>query len=271
MEDRIVETMRELGFTATQARVYLGLLKQQPATGYELARRAEVPRSAIYNVLGQLEGLGLVNAVQERPAKYAALPPERLLDLLQSRFSGRLEALKDRLDGLQPAPTSPSIWTVQGYHALLEQARTLVDGSAQRVVASLWGREARQLSSALRRAAQRGVELVLFSFTPLPRLPGQSFSYGIPERELERYWPHKLIMAVDGQRLLVGSAEESDENRAVVTEEAPLVEMALNNLVLDLTLYGERVGAATDEAVRSLTSHLAPIEELVAAAVANGS
>jgi len=267
MEDRVVDTMRELGFTATQAKVYVSLLKQQPATGYELARSAAVPRSAIYNVLGQLEGLGLINAVQTRPAKYEALPPERLHELLQSRFVGRLEQLKGALDRLETRAETPSIWTVQGYDALIEQARALIAKSERSVVASLWGREAKLLSSALRRAAGDRIDVVLFSFTPLPRLPGERFSYGIPEAELARYWPHKLILISDLSRLLVGRAEEGEENRAVVTEEAPLVETALSNLVLDLTLYGQRAGVATDDVIKRLTSHLAPIDELVSAAL----
>ena len=43
-----------------------------------------------------------------------------------------------------------------------------------------------------------------------------------------------------------------------------LVEMARSNLVLDMTLFGERSGTDTSEVVSNLTAHLAPIEELVA-------
>jgi len=267
MEARVVDTMRSLGFTATQAKIYVSLLKRQPATGYELARAAEVPRSAIYNVLGQLEGLGLVNAVQERPTKYQALPPQRLFDLLQTRFSSSLDDLRGPLERLAATAPAPSIWTVQGYSGLLDHARGVVNQASESLVASLWGREAKQLQAALRRAAERGVEVSLFSFTPLPKLPAHCYSYDIPEAELERYWPHKLVLIADRTRLLLGSAEEGDDNRAVATEEPALVEMAISNLVLDLTLYGQRAGVDTTGVVSGLTSHLAPIDQLAAAAI----
>ena len=35
LEERIVGAMRQLGFTASDARIYLALLKRHPATGYE--------------------------------------------------------------------------------------------------------------------------------------------------------------------------------------------------------------------------------------------
>ena len=70
--------MKSLGFTATDAKAYLALVKNSPATGYELATRSGVPRSAIYGVLKRLEALGLVNPIQDKPVRYVPLAPERL-------------------------------------------------------------------------------------------------------------------------------------------------------------------------------------------------
>ncbi|MCA9614150.1 MAG: helix-turn-helix domain-containing protein, partial [Myxococcales bacterium] len=78
IEDKVVEAMRALGFNATDAKTYLALLKEHPATGYELATRSGVPRSAIYNVLKRLQSLGLINIVADKPARYVPLPPEKL-------------------------------------------------------------------------------------------------------------------------------------------------------------------------------------------------
>jgi hypothetical protein len=66
---------------------------------------------------------------------------------------------------------------------------------------------------------------------------------------------------------LIGGAEETEENRIVVTEEMALVEMALSNLVLDITLFGQRHNIDTAEVVSHLTVHLAPVEELVTASL----
>ena len=261
VEERVVAAMKQLGFNATDARAYLALLKQHPATGYELATRSGVPRSAVYNVLKRLQALGLINAVQEKPARYVPLPPDRLYALLETRFSRSLEQLRDELASLEEPPAEAVTWTAIGYDAMLEQAEQMITAASARVVASLWGREAEALERPLRAAVERGLEVTLFSFTPLPDI-GRTVSYGIDPDALAEHWEHRVVLLAD-RRLLVGRAEQSEDNRAVVTDEPSLVEMAVSNLVLDLTLYGEKRDEDVSAIVTSLTEWLAPVEQLL--------
>ena len=90
MERKVLSAMTELGFTKSESKVYTALLKKQPATGYELAASSGVPRSAIYNILKKLESGGLINAIQDKPARYVPLPPEHLCELLKGRFDTTL-------------------------------------------------------------------------------------------------------------------------------------------------------------------------------------
>ena len=267
VEERVVTAMNELGFTVTDAKAYVALLKNHPATGYELAARSGVPRSAVYNVLKRLEGIGLVAAVQDKPAKYRPLPPQHLLEQVSSRVNRTLQDLKDSLENLAAPTTEAATLTIQGYGAMVEQAMTLITASKTSVYASLWGREAERLAAPLRRVVAAGTEVVLFSFNPLPVDTGRHYSYGIAEHQLEKYWSHKIIMIADNTRALIGGAEETDDNRVVVTEEMALVEMALSNLVLDITLFGQRHHVDTADVVSRLTIHLAPVEELVNASL----
>ncbi len=92
---------------------------------------------------------------------------------------------------------------------------------------------------------------------------GRHFIYGIPEEELARYWRNKIILLCDHRDALVGGAEDKPENRAVVTSERSLLEMAASNLVLDITLYGERAGVDTHDVVTGLQMNPAPIDELI--------
>jgi HTH-type transcriptional regulator, sugar sensing transcriptional regulator len=264
LEERIVGAMRQLGFTASDARLYLALLKRHPATGYELAASSGVPRSAIYNVLNRLESRGLVNAVQRKPARYLPLEPERLFEQLEAKFQSGLEELRTGIAGLSRPSTQSRTWTVTGYVAMLEQARTLIASCRETVHLSLWRREAEALAEPLRRAATAGREILVFSFTALPELPGRALSYGIAESELERHWPHRIVLLVDRRKALVGGAGDSEDEQTLVSEDPALVEVAVSNLVLDITLYGRRFGADTSALVGGLTTRLAPIEELLA-------
>jgi sugar-specific transcriptional regulator TrmB len=262
--DRIVQALAEHGFTASDAKAYVALLKSHPATGYELASRSGVPRSAIYNVLRRLESQGLVNAIEGKPTRYVPLSADRLLEVLRARFNRNVETLKSSLADLKAEPSVARTWTVQGYDRILEQAESLVAGAQRSIYASLWRREADALTKALLSARESEVDIVLFSFNSLDSRVGKVLSYGIAEQELERYWEHKIILVVDETRALVGSAESEGRARAVVTEEPSLVEMAVSNLVLDVTLLGQRTGQPTEVVVTRLTRMLAPVEELLA-------
>jgi DNA-binding transcriptional ArsR family regulator len=265
MRERVISAMKELGFTATDAKAYLCLVERSPATGYEVAARSDVPRSAIYGVLRRLESLGLVNAIDEDPARWVPLAPARLVELLEARSARRLAELGSALERMRPAAPDAVTWTLHGYEPLIARTERLVAQAERSVYASLWAREAERLAPALAGAKARGVDVILFSFNPLPAALGAGLSYGISESDLEAYWPHKLIVVVDATRCLVGGAEPSPGNRAIVTDEPALVEMAISNLVLDITLLGQRRGIDTEAVVSQLTRLLAPIERLATA------
>ena len=263
IEERIVDAMKQMGFTTSDARIYLALLKRHPATGYELATSSGVPRSAIYNVLNRLQSRGLVNAVKGKPIRYLPLEPERLFALMESRFRKNLEDLRGAIATLSSGAPENRTWSLAGYRAMLDQARSLIAGSQHSIHLSLWRREADALAETLRRAKTAGREVVMFSFNPIPGDLGRVFSYGIPELELERHWPHKIILVADRRQVLVGSAQNSEENHALVSEEPALVEMAISNLVLDITLFGQRFGVDTADVVRGLTTYFAPVEAMM--------
>ena len=262
VDDRTHELLREVGLTTNEARAYLALLRSNPGTGYEVAASSDVPRSAIYTVLRSLETRGLVNLLPGQPARYVPLDPRRFVELQRGRQARTLDELQVGLAAVASAPADAPTWTLRGYGPVLDQARALVDGALRTVYASLWRREADGLAEPLRRAAARGVRIVLFSFTGLPDV-GTALSYGIDEAELERYWTHGLILVADGARALVGGAERTEANRAVVTEDEALLGVARSNLVLDITLYGQRTGRDVAGHVLGLAGHLAPVEELL--------
>lgn len=262
MDDRLLDLLRDAGFTTNEARAYLALLRASPATGYEVAASSDVPRSAIYNVLRALETRGLVNLMPGQPARYVPLDARRFVELQRGRLARSLDELQVGLAAVAAAPADAPTWTLRGYDPVLDQARALIDGAAITVHASLWRREADLLAEPLRAAAARGVRVLLFSFTRLPDV-GTALSYGIDEAELERYWTHGLILVADGARALIGGAERGEANRAVVTEDEALLGVARSNLVLDITLYGQRTGRDVSGFVLGLAHHLAPVEELL--------
>src|SRR5579864_4996172 len=77
----LMESLVAVGFTEYEAKIYLELLRNNPATGYQLAKSAGIPRSMVYEALGRLRNRGAVlETLEERATLYRPLPPDVLLD-----------------------------------------------------------------------------------------------------------------------------------------------------------------------------------------------
>jgi sugar-specific transcriptional regulator TrmB len=263
--DDILESLSELGFSTNEARAYKGLLFESPATGYEIAQRAGIPRSAIYAVLKRLEDEGMVARVEETPARYAPLPPSDLLGVLRRRFDRSLDGLDASLRRLRAPPPPVDLWNVSGYNEVIERARTLIDGATEHIFCSVWRREAMRLKSAFDAAAKRKVKIITFSFCALDEQPGKVYSYQLDEKDLESFWKHKVILVVDHSRTLMGGAEPEDDSDAVVTGHPAINEVALNNIALDITLLSQRKKVdSSDSMVEMLGERLGSLDPLVA-------
>ena len=263
VEDRIIAVMKRFGYTGSDARTYIALVQNSPATGYDLASRGGVPRSAIYGVLKRLEQAGLVNAIPGKPARYIPMAPEHLVAHLETRFSRDIEDFRDAIGQVVSTGTDALTWTVSGYDSIMAEAQRLINAAQEHVVCSLWRQEAEALSPAIIDAVKRGVDSTLFSFTNLPDLPGNLLSYALSDEELEQHWSRRLMLITDRGQVLIGSTEGSRLDRAIVSQEEILVETATGNLVLDITLFGERRGVDTSGVVAGMTRRLAPIEALL--------
>jgi sugar-specific transcriptional regulator TrmB len=77
----VIEQLTTLGFTEYEAKVYLALLHEHPATGYQVGKLAGVPRSMVYEALGRLEARGAVlKSFDEKATLYRPVSPDMLLD-----------------------------------------------------------------------------------------------------------------------------------------------------------------------------------------------
>jgi sugar-specific transcriptional regulator TrmB len=262
--DDILEALTELGFSTNEGRAYKDLLVESPATGYEIAQRAGIPRSAIYAVLKRLEDEGVVTRVEETPARYAPLPPSDLLGVLRHRFDRSLDGLRLHLAKMRPPPPAVDLWNVTGYDEVLDRARSLIDGAKHDIFCSLWRREAEALLPAFEAAHKRNVNIIAFSFAALDKTPGTVYSYELDEEDLEQFWKHKMILVVDHARTLMGSTERNG-SAAVATGHPAITEVALNNIALDITLLGQRRKIdATASMVEMLGDRLGSLDPLVA-------
>ncbi|MDE2369267.1 MAG: TrmB family transcriptional regulator [Burkholderiales bacterium] len=158
------EALQQLGFTGYEAKVYLSLLREFPATAYEISKRAGLPRANVYNALATLEKKLAVQPVNENPVRYVPVEPRQLLDRIQRETANRCDSLAEQLIATKAVEATEFVWTLSGnahIHAkmddLIEQAKVHV-----------WIKAAHHLLrphiEPLRQAARRGARILIILF-----------------------------------------------------------------------------------------------------------
>lgn len=266
----LLAKLSKLGFTNYEARAYLGLLRNNPATGYEISHQADVPRSVIYSILRKLEAMGVVISIHEKPRRYIPLSPKQLLSLLESDFSKRITSLKDELIGFNNKPESEGFWNIRGYESLMELCTSLINESKESVYIHGWNREIEHIKAALIAARQRGVEITVFSFTNVDEDYGNVYAYGIEESKLSKFWGHKLILVTDSKNLVMGSADSEDDKQAIWTQNSAVITIAVNYIILDITLYAQRKNLDVSGTVMKLmTEKVDHLDQLIEETIRN--
>jgi len=87
----LIEALKEIGLTETQAKVYAFLLSEGTSTAKKVAIETRVPVERIYRTFEQLHGLGLVRYEGSRPIRYSPISPELAIKNLYVKRSLELE------------------------------------------------------------------------------------------------------------------------------------------------------------------------------------
>jgi len=254
--DALVHRLTQVGLTRNQSLAWLTLLRDDSEvglTGYEVSSRSGVPRSAIYKVVQQLEEVGAIFAIGTDPQRFLAASPDQWLARQQARNNERFEALAEALQDL-PRPNRPEpIWVIRQYGEVLAHIDELVRSAEQSVYLHLWPREVEALWPAFQAIAERPLHRVLHSPAPLPRCPpGFRCWSDTPPDPDKATWSHKALVVVDRSRAVIGGTEPGVDNDAVSTQNASLVDVATNHIILDITLLAQRTSQAPLEDVASM-------------------
>ena len=159
--DDVVARLRALGFGETEAKAYVALVRRQPATAYELAKVAALPRANVYGVVDGLVARGAIQPLGGRPARYVATPIEAFFARVAEDARRDCDALTEALAEIANPPVDDVVALLDG----ADRARAAIDGAidaaAETVYVKTTDALARPHAEALRAAAARGVRVVV--------------------------------------------------------------------------------------------------------------
>jgi len=235
----LIDELTQIGFTEYDARVYLALLREHPATGYQISKESGVPRSMAYESLARLDGRGAVlKSASGKITHYRPLPPDVLLARLQDEHNTRVRNLSDGLGQLYVAQPEEALWSIHGRESVLPYAAEMIRSSDSELMLVLPDRDIPDLLQHLRRAFERGVKISTL-LTGSAELGFGEVAYHPPrESELQKL-TQSLVVIVDEREALIADGAES--LIATATTNANLVLFARQFIWMEL--FAQRIYA----------------------------
>ncbi|MBE2225686.1 MAG: TrmB family transcriptional regulator [Anaerolineae bacterium] len=218
--------LNEIGFTEYEAKVYLALLRENPATGYQLSKESGVPRSMVYEALKRLHHRGAaLETVEGRSTLYRPLPPQTLLDNHQAEHEQLLGALRIGLVDLYTDTADDRVWTIGGKTAVLAYAAKLIQEAETDLYLVLTDHDLNILRPTICAAYERRVSIYTL-LTGDGSLECGQVAYHPPlESELQGITATLLVDADDREVLIAGSNPRQETN-ATITRNQDLVLIA---------------------------------------------
>lgn len=224
MNQQTVNALEKLGFSSYEARVYIGLLKSNPVTGYQLSKLSGVPRSRIYETLDRLTARGYAVALQSDPMEFKPLAVKELLVQLQEQFDGALSTLDQELSQISTNQENESTWNLRGRDAILQRARAMITRAQESVYVVGWGETLVNIKPVLVETFQRGVRLVVISCGDFEMSCGQHYRHAF-EAELVSQCDTTINLVVDGMEVLIGSTQPVDTCEAAWSHNQALIQI----------------------------------------------
>ncbi|WMW22468.1 helix-turn-helix domain-containing protein [Methanolobus mangrovi] len=139
--------LRDLGLTKYEASAYATLLKEGITGAQDLSRRSDIPVGKIYEVLSNLNNMGLVEFQRSRPRKYKAVKPKIALNNLYNKkeedtknelddFKLKVAELETRFSDIsQPEHTELQFWsTLIGEEDIIKNIKNMLEETEKEIL-----------------------------------------------------------------------------------------------------------------------------------------
>jgi len=237
MDERMMEEMKTLGFSAYESRAYLTLLEEFPVNGYALSKSSGIPRSRIYEVLKNLIAKQMVFEEEISKARvYTPMEPEIFIKKLRARYEKIFDDLTQHAGTLYREPKQDDkLVVIQGRENIISFLKVLIKGARERVAVSIWDEELNALTCELDEAFDRGVKLRGIYFGT-----ARVYKDLVPHRRIKRYMAEKkeryLSVIIDHAHVVSGIVSRGEASKVTWSRDEGFIEVSEDYIAHDLVV-----------------------------------
>ncbi|MBO6272686.1 TrmB family transcriptional regulator [bacterium] len=235
--DKIIESLKELGFNTYEAKVYVALLKKYPATGYEVSKLANIPQSRTYDTLKVLCQKQYVTSTPDKPVMYSPIKPTELTKRYKRKVTSNIEFLEKHLPNVKEDYMEPII-SINGDSEVHSKLIEIIKNAQKEIYIEVWSQDFKRLEQELLNAYNRNVEIRIVGYDRLQSRFGMVFEHPFAKK-LENYFKGRVvIIAVDDKEAFYGKipTNPSDSSGGIWTKNADIVFLIKELMIHDMLL-----------------------------------
>ena len=199
----LVEKLKEIGFNTYEAKVYIALLKKYPATGYEVAKLANIPQSRTYDTLKVLEEKNVVAATNTKPISYTPIKPKLLISGYQKKINSTINYLEKHLPDVNDNYNEPIV-TISGKQNIQNKILEVIQNAKKEIYMEVWSQDFKVFEQELLNAYNRNVEIRIVGYDNFSSRFGLIFEHAFA-RDIEMSLGGRMIIiAADDSEGVVG-------------------------------------------------------------------
>lgn len=215
--DSVTELLCHFGFSKNEARVYVALMQETSATGYQISKSTGISRAEVYRVLGNLADKGAVVWQQTEPALYMAVEPESYLDRLESQFNHNLQKVREELKEINRQTSNDTIVYIKGYDHILHKAKEMIASTRYELYIRCGATLAALLQDDLKKLSDRGVKVRILAYGDFSMEGIQVVTHPLRHDEVHRHRVSQLLLISDIRKMLVGQLEPESSGTVMGT------------------------------------------------------
>ncbi len=187
-----------------EAKVYTVLVPVQKMGGYQIASQLGVARPSVYSALESLSSKGYVTAIHGEKTEYTAVKPAVLFKRLSREYEKNAREAENALKKLVPVPGGQERFAnIEGKSNIIAAANSLIQNAKKEIVFTC-SMSLECFETELKKASERGVRIILFSWSNLDTLGlNLEFYSGYDGQELCA--ESRILLVTDASHCLIGS------------------------------------------------------------------
>ena len=227
----VIESLKELGLNSYEAKVYIALLKKYPATGYEVAKLADIPQSRAYDTLKSLETAKIVSSTGEKPQTFIPIKPKDLTKRYRRKFESNLDFLEKKLPDVKNDYNDP-IHPVSGISEIREKMTEIIKSAKSDIYLEIWSHDFKYIEQYLFDAYNSVLYIKIVGYDTFQVPFGTVFKHK-NGRELELSLGGRMVfLLADNTEGLFGKSE----SKAIWTKNPQIVFLLKEFIVHDMYL-----------------------------------